>query len=68
MSPRAGDLVKISARIKNWPDGDLWGSVALVTRVEGMMITLLCNTGNVREIPMQLSPQYLEVIDETSQG
>lgn len=61
-----GDLVEISDKIaKHWRDGASWGSLALVAKVEGMMITLVCNTGVVRELPVQLSPEYLKVINET---
>ena len=61
-----GDLVEISDKItKHWRDGASWGSLAIVAKVEGMMITLVCNTGVVRELPVQLSPQYLNVINET---
>lgn len=61
-----GDLVKIDDRIQaTWRDGEQWGSIAVVTRIEGMMITLVCNTGFIRELPVQLSPQYLKVINET---
>ena len=61
-----GDLVTISDNItKHWRDGTSWGSLALVTKVEGMMITLVCNTGLIKELPVQLSSQYLKVVNET---
>jgi hypothetical protein len=63
---KPGDLVRISEKIpKFWRDGHQWGSIAIVAQVEGMMITLVCNTGFIRELPVQLSPQYLSSIDET---
>lgn len=63
---RQGDLVEISDRIRSaWRDGHEWGFLAIVTKVEGMMISLLCDTGFVKEIPVQLSPQYLKVVNET---
>lgn len=63
---KPGDLVRISDKIaKHWRDGEQWGSVAIVAKVEGMMITLVCNTGFIRELPVQLSPQYLNIINET---
>ncbi len=66
MSPKPGDLVQISDSImKHWREGHQWGYVAIVTKIEAMEITLLCNTGFVKELPVQLSPQYLKVINET---
>ena len=63
---KPGDLVRISEKItKHWRDGSQWGTLAIVAQVEGMMITLICNTGCVRELPVQLSPQYLSIINET---
>lgn len=63
---KPGDLVEISYKItKYWKDGGSWGSIAIITRIEGMVITLVCNTGFIRELPVQLSPQYLKVINET---
>ena len=62
---KPGDLVQISDKIsKHWRDGSQWGTLAIVSRVEGMMITLVCNTGFIRELPVQLSPQYLTIINE----
>ena len=61
-----GDLVAISDSItKHWREGSQWGSVAIVTKIEAMEITLLCDTGLVKELPVQLSSQYLKVINET---
>jgi hypothetical protein len=63
---KPGDLVLVSDKItKHWKDGGSWGSLALITKIEGMMITLICNTGFIRELPVQLSSQYLKVINET---
>lgn len=62
---KQGDLVKISPRILSWRNGDEWGTIAIASKIEGMMITLVCNTGNVRELPVQLASQYLEVVNET---
>jgi len=63
---KPGDLVRISEKIpKFWRDGSQWGNIAIVAKVEGMMITLVCNTGFIQELPVQLSPQYLSIINET---
>lgn len=62
---KAGDLVAISDSItKHWPQGHQWGFIAIITKIEAMEITLLCSTGFVRELPVQLSSQYLKVINE----
>lgn len=63
---KQGDLVQISDSIaKSWRDGLQWGSFAVIIKIEAMEITLLCNTGFIKELPVQLSSQYLKVANET---
>lgn len=59
---KRGNLVKINSRIHNWPRGTEWGTLAIVSKIEAMIVTLVCDTGFVKELPMQLVPQYLEVV------
>ena len=63
MRVERGDLVRVNIP-EAWPDHLEWGTTALVTDVRGMMIKLFCESGHVKELPVQISSRYLEVIRE----